>query len=73
MGWVRASDTFVGDLDDGTPIPVKAGDVFQENHRLVLQMRKRDRSGADRLFAPLDTGEEEGPVRRPRLAKGSAS
>ena len=37
----QAQDTFVADLDDGTPILVTRGEVFPDNHALV----KLDRLG----------------------------
>jgi hypothetical protein len=52
--WMRAQDTFVAVLDDGTTAFVSKGDTLPDSHELV----KRD-AGSGTLFRPLDAGEGE--------------
>jgi hypothetical protein len=55
--WMKAADTFVAMLDDGTQAFVTKGDTLPDSHELV----KRDQQGSGALFRPLDAGEEEAP------------
>ncbi len=67
--WMRAQDTFVAVLDDGTTAFVSKGDTLPASHELV----KRD-AGSGALFRPLDDAVEEKPAAKaaPRAA-GKAS
>ncbi|HEY5989173.1 MAG TPA: hypothetical protein VIV12_22750 [Streptosporangiaceae bacterium] len=68
MEWVRAQDTFVADLADGTSVRVVKGDPFPASHELVRRDREHvasaGKAGTDRapLFKAMDMGEEEVPA-----------
>ena len=53
--WMRAQDTFIGLMDDGTERSVVKGDVLPASHELV----SRDAGGT--LFRPLDPEEPPAP------------
>ncbi|HSZ41803.1 MAG TPA: hypothetical protein VK817_17750 [Trebonia sp.] len=67
--WMKAQDTFVAVLDDGTTAFVTKGDTLPATHELV----KRD-AGSGKLFQPLDTGEDEAPAKsEPAKAEAKAA
>ena len=69
---MRAQDTFVAQLDDGTMAFVTKGDTLPGTHELV----KRDLDGSGVLFRPLDGDAEtaDEPKAAPKSrATGKAS
>jgi|HubBroStandDraft_2_1064218.scaffolds.fasta_scaffold128048_3 hypothetical protein len=62
--WMRAQDTFVAQLGDGTQAFVTKGDTLPDTHELV----KRDADGSGILFKPLDEPEEAPPADGPKLS-----
>ena len=56
--WMRAQDTFVAVLADGTTAFVSKGDTLPDSHELV----KRD-AGSGILFRALDAGEDKAPAK----------
>jgi hypothetical protein len=57
--WMKAQDTFVAMLGDGSQKFVTKGDTLPDSHELV----KRDLAGGGLLFSPLDTGDDEAPAK----------
>lgn len=55
--WMRAQDTFVAQLKDGTQRMVTKGETLPDSHELV----KRDLAGSGTLFKALDQDEEAAP------------
>ena len=57
--WMKATDTFVGILPDGSQRLVAKGEPFPESHELVRRDLEQDEPGRARLFVPLDPGEAD--------------
>jgi hypothetical protein len=66
--WMKAMDTFVAQLKDGSQVFVSKGDTLPDSHELV----KRDQAGGGLLFRALDTGEEPPPKSQPAKAEPKA-
>lgn len=67
MQWMKAQDTFIAVLGDGTERLVAKGETLPANHELV----KRDAKGSGQLFRPLDAGEEEQQPAKPARARAA--
>ena len=67
MAYFRALDTFVAE-PDGVPHAVTKGAVLPESDPVV----QHDLANGSRLFAPLDTGEDEKAPAKSAPAKAAA-
>jgi hypothetical protein len=66
--WMKAQDTFVAQLADGSQRFVSKGETLPASHELV----KRDQAGDGVLFRPLDADEEETVAPAPKSAPAKA-